>query len=121
MRRCPVVRVSQWNSTSIQVISRFNIAQYVPLGGDISYEDLSKACGVYHFELKQVIRFAIVYHHIFAEKRKGYVSHTAGSYELVQDPLAQAGVGQIDEFYGGFARVSYTFAEMRCWRSGRRN
>ena len=88
------------------MISRFNIAQYVPLDGEISYEELAKATGVHHFELKQVIRFAIVYHRIFIEKRKGYVSHTAGSRELVQDHLAQAGVGQVDEFYGGFARVS---------------
>lgn len=42
---------------------------------------------------------------MFAEKRKGFVSHSSNSRVLSEDPMTQAGVGQFDEFYGSFSRV----------------
>lgn len=97
----------QWNGASLRVISRFNIASHVPLDGEISYQDLSKASGVHAYKLKQVIRFAIVHHRLFFEKRKGFVSHSSGSRVLATDHLARAGVGQFDEWYPSYAMVSY--------------
>lgn len=57
------------------------------------------------FELKQIVRFAIVHHRLFAEERKGFVSHSSNSWVLAQDAITQAGVGQFDEFNGSFVRV----------------
>ncbi|GAD93055.1 hypothetical protein BC1G_02945 [Paecilomyces variotii No. 5] len=95
-----------YNGSALQAISRFNIAAHVPLDGtEISYPDLAKASGMHVDDLKQVIRFAIVFHRLFQEPRKGYVVHSAGSRKIAEDPIVQAGVGQFDEFYGSFART----------------
>ncbi|PWY71715.1 S-adenosyl-L-methionine-dependent methyltransferase [Aspergillus heteromorphus CBS 117.55] len=94
----------KYNGSSIQEITRFSIAKYVPLDGEISYDDLSRACGVHVHDLKQIIRFAIAFHRIFAEKRKGYVSHSAGSRKIAEDPLASAGVGMYDDIAMAFTR-----------------
>ncbi|KAL4860742.1 hypothetical protein BDV12DRAFT_204734 [Aspergillus spectabilis] len=94
-----------YNGSSLQAISRYSIPTHVPLDGEISYEDLSSKCGIHVFELKQVIRFAIVFHRLFKEERKGFVSHSVGSRILVRDEIVRAGIGQFDEFYGCFARV----------------
>ncbi|PLB50788.1 S-adenosyl-L-methionine-dependent methyltransferase [Aspergillus steynii IBT 23096] len=94
-----------WNGASLQAISRYRIANHVPRDGEISYQDLSQASGVHVHDLKQYIRFAIVYHRLFFEKRKGYISHSAGSRALVENPCASAGVAQIDEWYGCFSKT----------------
>ncbi|KAJ5116613.1 O-methyltransferase-domain-containing protein [Penicillium angulare] len=94
-----------WNGTSLQAISRFNIASHVPLDREISYQDLSQACGLHASKLKQVIRFAIVHHELFREDRKGYVSHSSNSRVLAQDAATQAGVDHFDEFYGSFVHA----------------
>ncbi|PYI04305.1 O-methyltransferas-like protein [Aspergillus sclerotiicarbonarius CBS 121057] len=94
-----------YNGSSLQVISRYSIASHVPLSGEISYHDLSTACGVHVHDLKQVVRYAIVFHRLFAEQRKGYVSHSAGSRLIAQDPIVRAGMEQFDEFYGSCARA----------------
>ncbi|PWY82520.1 S-adenosyl-L-methionine-dependent methyltransferase [Aspergillus eucalypticola CBS 122712] len=94
-----------WNGASLQAISRHHIANHVPIHGEISYQDLARASGVPVNELKQYIRFAIIHHRLFIEKRNGYVSHSAGSRSLLEDPGAIAGVSQLDEWYSAFSRT----------------
>ncbi|GAB1200381.1 hypothetical protein APSETT444_009752 [Aspergillus pseudonomiae] len=94
-------------------ISRYKIANHVPEVGEISYERLSEKCRVHVFELKQVVRFAIVFHRLFQERRKGFVSHSAGSKALATDAVIQAGIGQFDEFYGSFARTVDAMQQFR--------
>ncbi|OJJ07029.1 hypothetical protein ASPVEDRAFT_88295 [Aspergillus versicolor CBS 583.65] len=94
-----------YNGSALQTISRYKIYTHVPTTGSISYEDLSSKCGIHVFELKQVIRFAIVFHRLFTEEKKGFVAHSAGSRILAQDGIVQAGIGQFDEFYPAFART----------------
>ncbi|KAJ9299733.1 hypothetical protein DTO271G3_2617 [Paecilomyces variotii] len=95
-----------YNGSALQAISRYNIATHVPIdGSEISYPDLASAAGIDVDDLKQVVRFAIVFHRLFQEPRKGYVTHSAGSRKIAEDPIVQAGVGQFDEFYGSFART----------------
>ncbi|KAL4935901.1 hypothetical protein BDV06DRAFT_228393 [Aspergillus oleicola] len=93
-----------YNGSALQAISRYKIYSHVPLSGSISYESLSAKCGIHIFELKQIIRFAIVFHRLFLEKEKGVVEHSAGSRILAENRIVQAGIGQFDEFYGSFAR-----------------
>lgn len=86
---------------------RFNIPAKVPPIGEISYHDLAQACGIEESVLRRVVRFAIVHHHIFHEKREGYVSHSAASELLADSEDAISGVGlMFDATYQGFARVS---------------
>ncbi|KAH8433403.1 uncharacterized protein LDX57_011037 [Aspergillus melleus] len=94
-----------WNGAAIQAISRYRIANHVPLNGEISYQDLSQASGVHVHDLKQYIRFVIAYHRVFCEERKGYVSHSAASRSLVESSIAAAGVAQIGEWYDCFSKT----------------
>ncbi|KAL4939930.1 hypothetical protein BDV06DRAFT_224592 [Aspergillus oleicola] len=106
-----------WNGAPLQAISRFQIAKYVPLTGDISYRDLSRESNVPGQQLKQFIRFAIVYHGLFEERRKGFVAHSAGSLALLQYPDAMAGLAQIDEWFGVFSRTVDATTQFPGYRS----
>lgn len=56
--------------------------------------------------LRRMLRYAMAYHHVFKEPRKGFVSHTAASRRLVEDPFARAGLGYMfEEVWQGFAHV----------------
>lgn len=51
----------------------------------------------------------MAFHHVFQEPRKGFVSHTAASRKLADDPLARAGCGYMfDEVWPSFVHVCYT-------------
>jgi hypothetical protein len=69
------------------VINRFKIAQKVPLDGKISYSELAKASGVDEIPLRRVLRFAIACN-VFVERDQGYLSHSAASRWLVEEPTA---------------------------------
>lgn len=56
--------------------------------------------------LRRIVRFAVAHHHVFEEPRKGYVSHSAASRKLAEDPNAMAGLGYMfDEVCQAFART----------------
>jgi hypothetical protein len=59
----------------------------VPLDGQISYEDLASSTGLSETVLRRVLRFAISCH-VFTEKEPGYLSHSAASRWLVEEPTA---------------------------------
>jgi hypothetical protein len=91
----------------MHAIYKFEIAQKVPLVGDISFTDLAAKCGLYEPDLRRIIRFAIIYHRAFLEPRKGYVAHSAASRQLMEDADVRDGIGlMFDDFYPSFARVS---------------
>ncbi|PYH95247.1 S-adenosyl-L-methionine-dependent methyltransferase [Aspergillus ellipticus CBS 707.79] len=104
---------SRHSNSSLQVIFHFDVARHVPLDKEISYIDLSRACGVHHHDLKQVIRYAIAFHRFFAEKRKGYVSHSASSRRIVEDSLAHAGVAQFYEFTTSFSSLPDAISQFK--------
>ncbi|KAF2873316.1 O-methyltransferas-like protein [Massariosphaeria phaeospora] len=92
------------NATSAQAIHRYDIPAKVPLGREISFKDLAEKCGLHEPDLRRIIRFAITYHRLFQEKRDGFVSHSATSRWLAENPVAMDGVGLIhDTFYRSFA------------------
>lgn len=96
----------QLNATSLQAIWEFDIPSKVPLDGSISFEDLAKKVPLKQSDLQRMLRFAMVYHHIFQEKTPGIVSHTAASRLLVESPDARAGLGfMFDECYQSFAHT----------------
>ncbi|KAI0405664.1 putative O-methyltransferase [Xylaria palmicola] len=97
----------KYNGTSLQVISRHDIARKVPMDGVISFTELAEATDLHANDLKRIIRFAIAFHRLFTEPQEGFVAHSAGSKKLATDEIVRAGLGQsFDEFYGSFARTA---------------
>jgi len=94
------------NGAPLQIIYRFRLAQLVPLQGMISFKDLAHECGILESDLRQVIRFAIVYHRCFQEPEKGMISHSAASKQLRESHDVQSGLGYMfDGNYQSFGRL----------------
>ena len=94
------------NGTSLQAIYRFEIASKIPIHGEVSFEELALKCGLNEIHLRRFLRFAMVWHRVFQEPRKRFVTHTAASRKPLQDPLARAGLGYMfDEIYLSFVQV----------------
>ncbi len=95
------------NATSLEAIYRFDIPRKVPVQGEISFEDLATKCKMYEPNLRRILRYAILYHRVFQEPKKGFVKHSAASRMLVDDPAMLDGLGMMfDESWQAFARVS---------------
>lgn len=84
------------NNLSLRAIYHFEIAKSVPIGGDISYVELSKKTKVDPTNLRRLIRHAMT-NFIFQEPRVGYVAHTSSSRLLAEDVQLQAWVGFFSE------------------------
>jgi len=84
----------------------WDIPSKVPIGGEISFEDLAKQCDLQMIDVRRLLRFAMVHHRVFQEKRPGYVSHSAASKNLAEEPQAMMGLGAMfDEGSQAFART----------------
>ena len=87
-------------------VYHFDVAKHVPTGGEISYEDLSTACGVDVLNLKRFLRYAMT-DWCFKETRTGYVGHTAASRALMENHGFRASVGiSVNEGFRASASVS---------------
>ncbi|KAL8730522.1 MAG: hypothetical protein Q9181_004629, partial [Wetmoreana brouardii] len=94
------------NAVSLEAIYKYDIASKVPIGGEISFEELSQLCDIYETDLRRILRFAIVHHRIFREHRKGWISHSAASRTLAEDPLQQDAMGlHFDDGWQSSAKV----------------
>lgn len=102
-----MMRISQVNATSLQAIHRFDIVRKVPIKGEISFKDLAEQCDLYEPDLRRIIRFAISFHRIFQEPRRGFVTHSAASRKLAEDQDFHDALGLVfNEFVPSFGRVS---------------
>ena len=78
----------------------------MPLEGEISFIDLAHLTNMEEPNLRRIIRFAIVWHRVFREPRKGYVAHSAASRLLVADGKSFDALGMMfDESVQAYARV----------------
>ncbi|KAL8910059.1 MAG: hypothetical protein Q9171_004613 [Xanthocarpia ochracea] len=94
------------NAVSLEAIYRYDIANKVPLGGEISFDELSLLCDMYEPDLRRILRFAIVHHRVFCEHRKGWISHSAASRTLAEDSLQQDALGlHFDDGWQSSAKV----------------
>ena len=90
----------------MQAIYKYDIPSKVPLNGEILFDELATKCELYEPDLRRILRFAMVYHHVFQERNVGYVAHTAASRRLVEDPHAMNALGSpFDEAWQAFAHV----------------
>ncbi|KAF3917610.1 O-demethylpuromycin-O-methyltransferase [Arthrobotrys entomopaga] len=81
-----------WNFndvSTIHVIMHFGITHLVPKEGDISFQEIADKTALPLSKIRQVLRYAMN-NRIFCEPRYGYVSHTAASVILRDDPFMQA-------------------------------
>ncbi|TGO30064.1 hypothetical protein BPAE_0008g00560 [Botrytis paeoniae] len=104
--RGPKESLQPVNPTSLQVIHRFDIARKVPIGGEITFKDLAKQCDLYEPDLRRIIRFAISFHRLFQEPRRGFVTHSAASHKLAEDQDFHDALGLVfNEFVPSYGRT----------------
>ncbi|EMR87652.1 putative o- protein [Botrytis cinerea BcDW1] len=104
--RGPKESLQPVNATSLQAIHRFDIVRKVPIGGEISFKDLAEQCDLYEPDLRRIIRFAISFHRIFQEPRRGFVTHSAASRKLAEDQDFHDALGLVfNEFVPSFGRT----------------
>ncbi|KAI1091119.1 putative O-methyltransferase [Rostrohypoxylon terebratum] len=73
------------NSANLDLVTRLNIPQNVPLGSSISIHELAGAVGVSEPLLARVVRYAIA-NGIFVEEETGVIRHSASSAALARNP-----------------------------------
>ncbi|KAM7218255.1 S-adenosyl-L-methionine-dependent methyltransferase [Rhypophila decipiens] len=86
-----------YNGTSLQAISKWKVAQKVPIHGQVSFDDLGKQVGVHPIDLRRVLRYAMCHHRLFCEPREGFVAHTLASRQLAEDPMLADGLWLLSE------------------------
>ncbi|KAI0424731.1 O-methyltransferase-domain-containing protein [Xylaria sp. FL1042] len=70
------------NSICFQAISRFGIAEMVPLGSQVTFKDIAKQTGLSEDITCRLLRYAMTMR-VFCEPEQGMVSHTAASRMLI--------------------------------------
>lgn len=87
------------------MIDQFKIHQCVPLNEEITYEDLSKTCGLPLDPLKRILRHAML-NNLFYEPKPGYVAHSKLSSVFITDPKMSSWLGHnYDEVFRCFIAV----------------
>ncbi|KAI9658190.1 MAG: hypothetical protein M1831_004037 [Alyxoria varia] len=90
---------------SIQAIYRFGIATSFAVNEEVTYEHIASNTGLTQGSLKRLLRHAMT-KHIFQERRKGAVSHTASSQALAENKDFRDWVGMVcEEMWPSAARV----------------
>ena len=78
--------------TALSVVLEYDIANTVPLNGDISFADLSQKVGFDAGRLERILRLLFV-RHIFTESRPGFVAHSPVSAYLAENKELAAFLG----------------------------
>ncbi|KAI1212023.1 putative O-methyltransferase [Annulohypoxylon truncatum] len=69
-----------------QVVTRFKLADAVPIGGEITFAELAATTGLHEVHLRKILRLAIA-QHIFTEPRPGVVAHSAASRLIAENKV----------------------------------
>lgn len=94
------------NGTSIQAISRYNLAKKVPINGTIAYMQLAKMSNISEVDVRRLLRYAMVHHRMFCEPTIGHVAHTAASRLLAEDKSVQREVDMlVNNVWPSYART----------------
>ncbi|KAL8832107.1 MAG: hypothetical protein Q9191_000464 [Dirinaria sp. TL-2023a] len=80
----------------LQAICKFGIASIVPISEEISFESISRSCGLSLSDTKRLLRHAMTYY-IFKEPVEGFVVHTPASRTLAENPLLLRWIGSACE------------------------
>jgi hypothetical protein len=89
----------------LKLISRFDVANKVPLNGEISFSDLAATIEIDSAALTSILRLGIA-HRIFKEPRPGMIAHSASSRQIAEDPRVASWVGaNVDEMWPAAEKV----------------
>ena len=91
---------------TMDVLTRFQIASFVPVDGQATYEEISEASGINVVNLRRIMRYAMT-NYIFREPVAGVVVHTASSQLMAEDELTKnALVTMSSEGFGAAAKTA---------------
>lgn len=79
---------------SLQAIYHWEIATHLPVGEEMTYEELAQRCSIDLPQLQRLLRVAVS-NNIFVEPQKGTIAHTAISKLLAEDVLVREWVGLV--------------------------
>ncbi|USP77674.1 hypothetical protein yc1106_04948 [Curvularia clavata] len=83
----------------LKLISRYDIARKVPVGGEMTFKDLAASIGLNEGAVTRILRMGIAYR-IFREPRPGVIAHSAASRQLADDTRAAGWVAaNVDEMW----------------------
>ncbi|KAH8696533.1 putative O-methyltransferase [Talaromyces proteolyticus] len=89
----------------LKFISHFDLANKVPVDGEITFTELAASIGVDYGALTRILRLSIA-HRIFKEPRPGVVAHSAASREIAEDTRVASWVGaNVDDMWPAAGRV----------------
>jgi hypothetical protein len=89
----------------LKLISRFDLANKVPLNGEITFADLATTVGIDRAALTSILRLAIA-HRIFKESRPGVIVHSAASRQIAEDSRVASWVGaNVDDMWPAAEKV----------------
>ncbi|OKL62776.1 hypothetical protein UA08_01854 [Talaromyces atroroseus] len=89
----------------LKAISRFDLANKVPLDGEIPFADLAASAGIDSAALTTILRFAIA-QRIFREPRPGVIAHSSASRQIAEDTRVASWVGaNVDDMWPAAERV----------------
>ena len=80
------------NGSSLQMISRWDLANKIPIHGQVSFSELAQQCDICEPDMRRILRYAMVHHRLFCEPRTGFVAHTIASRKLKDEPLLRDGL-----------------------------
>ena len=74
----------------------------------ISFGEMANRCGLAEYDVRRLIRHAMVNHRVFEETRQGFIKHSAASLRLATDSEAQAfAEWAFEEEWPAYAKVAY--------------
>jgi hypothetical protein len=83
----------------LKFISRYNIANRIPLHGETAFKDLAIDIGIDEGAVARILRLAIA-RRIFCEPRPGFIAHSASSRQIAEDTRVADWVGaNVDEMW----------------------
>lgn len=89
----------------LQFISRFDIANKVPVDGETTFAALAASTGVNHTALCSILRQGIAYR-VFQEPRPGVIVHSSASRQIAEDPrIASWLASAVDELWPAAGKV----------------
>ncbi|KAF2491084.1 putative O-methyltransferase [Lophium mytilinum] len=89
----------------LKLVSRFDLANKLPVDGEITFRELAATIGIDCAALTRVLRLGIAYR-IFKEPRPGVIAHSAASRQIADDPRVASWVGaNVDDMWPAAERV----------------
>ncbi|KAL9116310.1 MAG: hypothetical protein Q9187_007166 [Circinaria calcarea] len=86
------ISFSHHDCAALRSLYRFNIAQAVPLEGEISFQEVSEKVGLDEERTKRIIQYSMT-NGIFKPTRSGYFAHTGMSKAIFSNKYVHAWIG----------------------------